>query len=317
LSASPNRRRITPIDISIRSTTHVIAAVAPEPKLTWDVVTDVRQLFDFPFMVNALRAGTIVAIIAGAVGWFMVLRRQTFAGHTLALIGFPGGAGAVLIGLSAQLGFFAFCIGGALAIALLGDRTRSQFSNESAVIGLVQAFALGTGFLFVSLYGGNLNRINSLLFGTFIGVSEGDVIRLLTVALLTIGIVAVVGRPLLFASVDPDVAAARGVPVRALSIVFLVLLGGAAAACAQITGSLLVFALLVLPPATAHALTARPGTGLLLSVALAVTITWFGLGVAYYSPYPIGFWITTFAFGLFVIARLAAALARSSRWRLA
>jgi zinc/manganese transport system permease protein len=293
----------------------MIIAAAPEPKLTWDIVNDAGHLFDFPFMVNALRAGTIVAIIAGAVGWFMVLRRQTFAGHTLALIGFPGGAGAVLIGVSPQLGFFAFCLGGGLAIAIAGDRPRSRFSSESAVIGLVQASALATGFLFVSLYGGNLSRINSLLFGTFIGVTDGDVIRLFVVGVITIGTVGAIGRPLLFASVDPDVAAARGVPVRVLSVLFLVVLGGAAAACAQITGSLLVFALLVLPPATAHTLTSKPTTGLLVSVALAVAVTWLGLGVAYYSPYPIGFWITTFAFGLFVTARVATAVARSPRWR--
>ena len=95
----------------------MITAVAGEPQLTWNIVNDIRQLFDFPFMVNALRAGTIVAVLAGAIGWFMVLRRQTFAGHTLALIGFPGAAGAVLIGLSAQLGFFAFCFAGAIVIA--------------------------------------------------------------------------------------------------------------------------------------------------------------------------------------------------------
>src|SRR3954470_12398077 len=119
----------------------MFSALTAEPRLTWNVFDDVRHLFDFPFMVNAFRAGTIVAVTAGVVGWFMVLRKQTFAGHTLALIGFPGASGAVLLGVSAQLGFFAFCIAGALVIALVPHGGRSRFSEESAVIGTVQAFA--------------------------------------------------------------------------------------------------------------------------------------------------------------------------------
>jgi zinc/manganese transport system permease protein len=290
----------------------MFAAINAEPRLTWDLVADIRQLFDFPFMVNALRAGTIVALSAGLIGWFMVLRRQTFAGHTLALIGFPGGAGAVLIGLSAQLGFFAFCIGGAVVIALLPRRGGAAFSEESAVIGIVQALALASGYLFVTLHGGNLNGVNALLFGSIIGVTEADVLRVLAAGVVTVGVIAVIGRPLLFASIDPDVAAARGVQVRVLSITFTVLLGVSAAASTQVTGALLVFALLVLPAATAQTLTTRPATGLLLSVGLAVLITWLGLGVAYYSPYPVGFWLSTFAFGAFVIAR-----ASKRTWRTA
>ncbi len=141
-----------------------------------------RDLFEFQFMVNAFRAGTVVAVLAGTIGWFMVLRRQTFAGHTLALIGFPGAAGAVLIGLSPQLGFFAFCIGGALVIGAVPQR-EGRFNDESAVIAIVQAFALACGFLFASLYRGSLNRINSLLFGTFLGVTNAQVVTLTGVAI--------------------------------------------------------------------------------------------------------------------------------------
>jgi len=287
----------------------MILAAAP-PRLTWNVVDDVRRLFDYPFMVNALRAGTIVAITAGLIGWFMVLRRQAFAGHTLAVIGFPGGAGAVLLGVSAQLGYFAFCLAGAAVIAVVGTGRRVAFPGESATIGPVQVTALACGFLFVSRHGGNLNGINALLFGTFIGVTDDDVVRLLVVAVVVVVALAVVGRPLLFASVDADVARARGVPVHWLSIAFLVLLGATAAAAAQITGALLVFALLVLPPATAQALTTRPAVGLLVSTGTALVVTWVGLGIAYYSPYPIGFWITSIAFGIFVVARAARAVPR-------
>ena len=293
----------------------MLAAFATDPRLTWNAIDDVRQLFEFPFMVNALRAGTIVAVISGLVGWFMVLRRQTFAGHTLALIGFPGGAGAVYIGVSAQLGFFTFCIVGAVVIASLPRTGRSRFGEESAVIGIVQAFALASGFLFVTLHGGNLNGINALLFGSIIGVTEADVVRVLLTAIVGLVILGVIARPLLFASIDPDVAAARGVPVRWLSIGFTVLLGLAAAASTQVTGALLVFALLVLPAATAQTFAVRPAISALLSVALAVLITWLGLGVAYYSPYPIGFWITTFAFATFVLARAVDQLRHRLRWQ--
>src|SRR3954469_8875805 len=110
---------------------------AADPHLSWNAVEDVRQLLEFPFMVNAFRAGTIVAVIGGCVGWFMVLRRQTFAGHTLALVGFPGAAGAVLIGVSAQVGFFAFCVAAALVIAALPNSGRHTLTEESAVIGTV------------------------------------------------------------------------------------------------------------------------------------------------------------------------------------
>jgi zinc/manganese transport system permease protein len=293
----------------------MLAALTAEPRLSWNLIEDVRQLFDFPFMVNALRAGTIVAVTAGVIGWFMVLRRQAFAGHTLAVIGFPGGAGAVYLGLSAQLGFFAFCLVGALLIAVLPRRGASGFSEESAVIGTVQAFALASGFLFVTLYGGNLNGINALLFGSIIGVTNADVARVFIVGVVGLAGIAVIGRPLLFASIDHDVAAARGVPVRLLSISFTVLLGLAAAASTEVTGALLVFALLVLPAATAQTVTARPAASLGLSVALAVVVTWLGLGVAYYSPYPIGFWITTFAFAVFVAARIATGLRTRGQWQ--
>jgi zinc/manganese transport system permease protein len=289
-------------------------AANPDPQLTWDLVADVRQLFEFPFMVNAFRAGTVVAIVAALIGWFMVLRRQTFAGHTLAVVGFPGASGAVLVGLSASIGYFAFCIAAALVIAALPQRQRSGNSEETAVIGTVQAFGLGTGFLFVSLYKGNLNGVSALLFGSFLGITTTQVLTLAAVGLVAVMVLALLARPLLFASIDPDVAAARGVPVRALGTGFLLLLGIAAAETSQITGSLLVFALLVLPAATAQTLTTRPGRSVALTVGIGLAVTWFGLGVAYYTPYPIGFWVTTLAFGAYVLARVARALPARRGW---
>src|SRR5487761_1165450 len=266
--------------------------------LSWNPVTDVHALFTYPFMVHALAAGTIVAVMAGVIGWFMVLRRQTFAGHTLSLTAFTGASAAVLAGVPIVLGYFAVCGLGALALAGASGPRRSQ-GTESAATGSIQAFALGLGFLFVSLYHGVLNGLDSLLFGTFLGITSSQVLVLLVVA--AIAIVAVAARPLLFASVDPDVARASGVRVQLLGLGFLLVLGLSVAETSQIIGALLVFALLVTPAATAQRLTTRPFAGVVLSVALALIVTWLGLALAYFSVYPVGFYITSLSFALYVL----------------
>lgn len=281
---------------------------------TWNVTSDLRQLFEFHFMVNAFRAGTIVAVVAALIGWYVVLRQQTFVGHTLAVISFPGASGAVLVGIGAAWGYFGFCVAAALVIAAT-PRARHGYSEESAVIGTVQAFALASGFLFVSLYQGLLEGTNTLLFGSFLGITDGQVRTLLWVGVATIAVLAAIARPLLFASIDPDVASARGVPVRALSVVFLVVLALAVAEASQITGALLVFALLVVPAATAQALTARPVVSAALAVGFAVLTTWLGLAIAYFTDYPIGFTVTTVAFAGYVGARGARWLS-AQRFRL-
>ena len=267
-------------------------------------MNSLRQLLGYPFMVNALRAGTIVAVVSATMGWFMVLRRQTFAGHTLSLVGFPGAAGAILLGISPAFGYFGFCALAALVIGSADPRAGTNtYRQESALIGTVQAMAIAIGFLFVGLYHGNLNGLTSLLFGSFLGITSGQVLALLLVAGVSLFLLGIIARPLLFASVDPEVAAAAGIPVRALAIGFLLLLGVAVAETAQITGALLVFALLVLPPATAQVVTGRPVVGIVLSVALAVGVTWAGLVAAYYTPYPTGAFITTFSFAAYALAR--------------
>jgi zinc/manganese transport system permease protein len=271
--------------------------------LSWDLASDVRQLFAYHFMVNAFIAGTTVAIVAGAIGWFMVLRRQSFAGHTLAVVSFPGAAGAILLGVSASYGYFAAAIGCALVISLVPRSSSGRaFSNESAVIGTVQAFALACGALFVSLYGGFLNSLTGLLFGTFLGVSDEQVATLLVVGGVALAGLGVIARPLLFATVDPDVAHARGVPARVLSTMFLVLLGVGAAEVSQVTGALLVFALLVMPAAAAQQLTARPACSFGLTIAFGLVSVWLGLGFAYFSIYPVGFFVTTAGFSCFALA---------------
>lgn len=278
-------------------------------RLTWDIPGDLHQLFGFHFMVNAFRAGTVVAIVAGAVGWFMVLRRASFVGHTLAVVSFPGAAGAIWLGISVTAGYFAASIAAALVIAMVPpSRTGGSTSGEAAVIGTVQAFALACGVLFVSLYSGILDSVTGLLFGTFLGISDQQVVTLLIVGTAVLVALAAMARPLFFASVDPDVASARRVPVRLLSTLYLVLLGCTAAEVSQITGALLVFALLVMPAAAAQQVTARPGWSFLLTITLALAVTWLALGAAYFFTYPVGFYVTSFGFGAYALAAAGRAI---------
>jgi zinc/manganese transport system permease protein len=276
--------------------------VAPTPSL--NPLEDLRQLTQYAFMVHALEAGTVVAVMAGVIGWFMVLRRESFAGHTLSLMAFPGATGALLLGLPASAGYFGFCAASALVIGVGGSGARRHRGQESALTGAVQAFGLACGVVFLSLYHGVLAGYENLLFGDFLGITSGQVVLLSLVAVLAVGFLAIVGRPLLFASIDESVARARGVPVRALALAFLLALGLAVAATAQITGVLLVFALLVAPAAAAQQLTSRIGMSLVLTVVLGVVITWIGLALAYFFNYPVGFYITSVAFAAYVLARL-------------
>lgn len=275
------------------------------PTLSWNVASDAQALFSYRFMVNALEAGTLVAVMAALIGWFMVLRRQSFAGHTLSVMAFPGAAGAALFGLPLALGYYAACTTAALAMSPALRREGRVRAGESAAIGTVQATGLAIGFLFLSLYHGVLGGLESLLFGSFLAISQAQVLTLLIVAALVLAVLALAGRPLVFASIDPEVARARGVPVGLLGTGFLVLLGLVVAATSQITGALLVFALLVTPAASAQTLTTRPALSLALTVLFALLTTWLGLGIAYYSPYPVGFWITSVAFALYLLTQLA------------
>jgi zinc/manganese transport system permease protein len=280
--------------------------------LSWSPLLDVQRLLSYPFMVNAFEAGTIVAVTAGITGWYVVLRRQTFAAHTLSVIAFPGAAAAALAGLPLAVGYFGFCGLGALILAGVAG-TRRSLSAESAAIGALQALALALGFVFVTLYHGVLNGLDSLLFGTFLGITTHQVALLLLVALASLALIAAAGRPLFFASVDADVARAAGVPVRLLDLAFLLVLGLSVAEASQITGALLVFALLVTPAATAHELTSRPFPGVCLAASLALVVTWLGLALAYFSVYPVGFYVTSLSFGLYLLVRIGRRVADDPR----
>jgi zinc/manganese transport system permease protein len=267
-------------------------------------LTDIRELLTFPFMLHAYEAGTVLAVLAAIVGWYMVLRRQSFAGHTLAVMAFPGASGAALVGLPASLGYYLACGAAALLIGSGGRGALGARGRETAVIGTVQAVGLAAGFMFLSLGHSVLGGPETLLFGTFLGITSGQVVALALLAAGSLVALAVVARPLLFATIDPHVARGRGVPVGALDVGFLLILGLTVAATSQITGALLVFALLVAPPASAQVLTARALPGLVLSMTFGLVIVWLALASAYFSNYPIGFYVTTYALGLYLAARL-------------
>ena len=266
----------------------------------WNLIRDIQAQFQYAFMQHAYTAGAIVAIVAGVVGYFVVLRSLSFAGHALSHIGFAGATGAVALGVNPIYGLLVFTVGGAVGMGALGKR----IYGRDVVIGIVLAWMLGLGVLFLSLYSGYATEAYALLFGEILGISQTDVVVTLVAGVVTLAAIAIMFRPLLFASVDSDVAEARGVPVRLLSILFMVVLAISVSEAVQVVGVLLIFALLVTPPAIAERLTASPGKAIALSVLLALLFTWVGLFVSFYLPYPVSFFITTLAFVTYLVVRL-------------
>ena len=177
------------------------------------------DVLNYPFIQNAIVTGTFVAVIAAIVGYFMISRGLTFAGHALPNIGFAGAAGAVYLGINPIYGLFVFTIAAAIGIGLIGKEIR----DRDISIGVLMTFALGIGLMFLTLYSGYAERVYSILFGTILGISRYDVKLTAISALITIGVLLIIYRPLLFSTFDPLVAEARGVPVRFLAVFFLIL----------------------------------------------------------------------------------------------
>jgi zinc/manganese transport system permease protein len=272
---------------------------APQP--SWNLLDDLAMLFHYEFMVHAFEAGTIVAIVAGAIGYFVVLRSSAFAAHALSHIGFAGATGAVVLGISPVFGLLAFTLGSGAAIGALGNRLRGR----DVTIGIVLAWALGLGVLFISLYRGYATEAYALLFGEILGISVQDVTVTLVAGAITLVCLVAVYRPLLFSSVDEELAAAKGVPVTFLSIAFMAILAVAVTEAVQVVGVLLIFALVVTPAAIAVRFTSRPLAAILTGVCLALAFTWLGLSIAYYSPHPVSFFITSLAFATYVAVRVS------------
>jgi zinc/manganese transport system permease protein len=258
------------------------------------------SILQYPFIQNAFLAGSVVAVAAALLGYFLVVRGLTFAGHALSNIGFAGAAGAVLVGIHPIYGLLVFTVGASLAIALLGKEIRER----DIAIGVIMTFTLGMGVLFLSLYHGYAEQAYSILFGTILGITRGDVAATAIVSLVLIAALAMMARPLLFSSFDPETAEARGVPVQLVGAVFLVLVALAVSMAVQVVGVLLIFALLVGPAATATRLTPRPGTAAALAVALGLAYTWTGILLAANSAWPVSFYIAMLSFGVYLPVRL-------------
>ena len=245
-------------------------------------------MFTYEFMLRAFAAAGVVAVVAGSVGYFLVLRGQTFAGHALAHVGFTGATGAVLIGASPLLGMIMLTLAAGVSMGLLGER----LSGRDVAIGIVLSLSLGFGLLFLSLSRVHALQGTSLLFGNVLAVSPGTLAVLIGLGLVTLAALTLLSRPLLFASLQPELAEAKGVPIALVSVLFMAVVALAVAQSTQIVGVLLVFTLMVGPPAAAQLLTSRLGVGVALSAGLALLQAWLGITIAYYTDWPTSFCIT-------------------------
>jgi zinc/manganese transport system permease protein len=262
-------------------------------------------MFTYDFMQNAFVAASIVAVLCGLVGFFLVLRSQTFAGHALSHVGFAGATGAVLIGVSPLWGLLAMTMVAGIGMGLLGERLQQR----DVAIGIVLAMSLGLGLLFLNFYTAYATQVTGLLFGNVLTIDRATIWSLLSLTMLAIVALSTIARPLLFASLQPELAEARGVSLRLIAVLFLGLVALAVAECAQIVGVLLVFTLMVGPAASAQQLTTRIRTGVVLSVVLAVAEAWLGLALAYETDWPATFWITALSSAVYLLAMLHLPLA--------
>jgi len=266
-------------------------------------IQDLQAMLAYDFMRNAFIAGGCIAAASGLVGYFVVLRNQVFTTDALGHVAFTGGMGGLLIGVNLLVGVFGSCIAVALAIGSLGGRGRGR----DVAIGTVFAWVLGLGLLFLSIFtsshSGSAGTTGiSVLFGSILGMQQAQAAIASVAGLLTCVAVLAIARPLLFVTLDPEVATSRGVPIRVLTAFFLILVAITVAEAVQAVGALLVFGLMVTPAAVAQNLTTSPYAGMALSAAVALLAVWLGLTLAFYISYPASFFITALAFGSFIVS---------------
>ncbi len=264
-----------------------------------------ESMFEYDFMRNAFAAATVVAILAGTVGYFLVLRGQTFAGHALAHVGFTGATGAVLIGVAPLWGLVVMTMAAGIAMGFIGER----LAQRDVAIGLVLAFALALGLLFLHFYTAFATRATTLLFGNVLAVDIPTVYTLAALGAFSLAMLAAISRPLLFVSLQPELAEAKGVSLRLYGVLFLAIVALTTAECAQIVGVLLVFALMVGPAAASQQVTSAVLSGVVLSAALALIEAWGGITLAFYTDWPSSFWITALSVAIYLLALLP------GRWR--
>ena len=263
------------------------------------ITTATAPMLEYDFMRTAFMASGIAALLAGTVGFFLVLRGQTFAGHALSHVGFSGATGALLFGLSPLTGLVGFTIAAGIGMGLFGEK----LAERDVAIGMMLSLALGLGLLFLHFYTAAATQAAALLFGNVLGVDEAALLTLATLVVASFLALRIIIRPLIFASLESELAEARGVPVRFVSVAFLAIVAIAVAECAQIVGVLLVFTLMVGPAAAAQNLSHRLIGGVALAAGLALAQAWGGLTLAYYTDWPTSFWITALS-GLVYLASL-------------
>jgi zinc/manganese transport system permease protein len=274
-------------------------------------------IFSQEFMRNALLAGTFVALACGVSGWFVVLRGQVFAGDALSHVAFPGALAAAAAGVDQRIGLFASTVAIGAGIGLLGRGALARAGAgasattpaDDTAIGIVFTFILGLGVFFVTLLstssaGGSGIQASHTLFGSIFGLGAGEARLAAVVAIAVVLVTAAIARPLLFASISPDVAAARGLPTRLLGIGFVTLLGVVAAEATQVVGALLLLGLLAAPAAAAHRIVASPFAGMAFAGLFALLAMWGGLALAYAVPsLPPSTAIVSIAAAIYIVSR--------------
>ena len=265
-----------------------------------------------PLMYNTWVAATAVALIAGVTGFFAVLRGQTFAAHAIPNGAFAGAAGASLLGLNPFVGLAVFSVAGALGIAGLSRRARSDVATA-----LTFVMMLGVGALFVSWSSQYAQEAYSLLFGEVFGVAPDEVLPILGLGVISITAIAVMFRPLMLSSALPEVAEARGVSARRMELAFLLVMALATSMTVPVVGALLMFSLMIGPAAAARSVTARPVLAMTLAVVIALVILWTGIAVSYETNWPLGFLVGTMGAFFFLAGRAYRAAAGRFRPRVA
>lgn len=263
-----------------------------------------------PYMVNAWTAGTVVAVVAGVVGFFVVIRGSSFLAHAVPHGAFAGAAGAVLVGADPLVGLGVFATAGALTISLLGRRARSDVTTALTLVAM-----LALGALFLSRSDQYSAEVFALLFGQVLGVSSAEIGPMLALGVICLVALAVCYRPLLLSSVLPDMARPRGVDPQVMTVVFALIVACATTTSVPIVGALLMFALLVGPPAAARLLVRRPHHAIALSVALTLLTVWSSIALDYVTDWPVGFFVSAFGAVFYLAARTATGIMRRRRVR--
>jgi zinc/manganese transport system permease protein len=261
------------------------------------MVNEIASYLSYEFVRNALLAGSLAAILGAVVGYFVIIRRVSFAAHALAHIGFTGATGAALLALNPLEGMLVISI---LAGMIMGA-TGNRLERSDVAIGMTLSIALGVGMLFLTLYKGYSGQASAILFGNIFGVSHSQIIQTITLSVIGLGTLLAFSRKLFFASVQPDLAEARGISLFQLSIAFMVILAISVSLASQVVGILLVFALVIGPAGIAARVCRSFWPGMITSIVIALISVWAGILLAIITSWPPSFWITAILFVFFII----------------